>query len=376
MKELLRRVVFLTDELELGGSQRQILELAKGLRARGVEASVVYFRADRADMVPRFRAAGIEPIVVRKRWAVDPPFTLRLYRALRRLRPDVLQTYGPTADLWGRLVALALRPPVVISSARGVRVAWDRRRLQRLLDRFTTEFLANSQEVRRALHEARGVPLDRIGVIYNGLEVRPRPARREPRVAPRVIGTACRLVPQKNLSCLIQAAARLAAAGRDYRVDIAGEGPVGPALEQEARALGVASTVRFLGPRRDVPALLAEWDIAVLASWDEGLSNFLMEAMAAGLPIVASDIPSNRELLEHGRSGLLFPADDPGAFADALSSLMSDPTRAAKLGEQAAREIQRFSVEAMVEQHIALYERCLERGWVRPESPLPAPPPG
>jgi glycosyltransferase involved in cell wall biosynthesis len=371
---LLRHAVFLTDELEIGGSQRQILELAKGLRERGVRASVVYFRGERADMLPHFAAAGIEPIVVRKRRALDPPFLLRLLRTLRRLRADVLQTYGPTADLWGRLAALAARPPVVISSARGIHVLQERRRLLRPLDRFTTAFLANSQEVRRRLHEARGIPLDRIGVIYNGQRVPPRAPRSRPADGPGVAGTACRLVPEKNLACLLQASARLRAAGFDHRIEVAGEGPLRGRLEEEARALGVAGAVRFLGPRGDVPALLAGWDVAVLPSLYEGLSNFVMEAMAAGVPVVASDIPSNRELVEEGRSGLLFPPDSPQALADALASLLGDALRARGLAEEAARQIRRFSVESMVDQHLALYERCLRDGSVRP-APAPCLPP-
>lgn len=351
------KVLLIIDELEIGGAQRQVRELVKGLLAAGLSVHVIYFRPESAEMLPDFHAAGIRPIVVPKHRRVDFLFLYRLWRTIVHLQPEIVQTYSPTADLWGRAAAVLARSPVIISVARSVQMTWT----MKLLDPFTSTFISNSQAVKDSLQQNRGIPADRVTVVPNGMDLSLYGNWNRTGNAVPMIGVACRLVPVKNLSCLLHAAARLKKAGVRYLVVIAGDGPLEKVLKEEAQELGVQEDVAFLGSRTDVPQLLSGWDVAVLPSWHEGMPNFLMEAMAACLPIVASDVPANRELLKGGEVGVLFPPESPQALADALLDLLKDPQRAQALGERAGHAIQGYTVEAMVRRHLELYEQTYQR---------------
>lgn len=350
-----RRVALIIDELETGGAQRQVLELARGLTELHVSVQVIYFRAENAEMLDEFVAAGVRPLLVAKRRAIDLPFAWNLRRTLAALRPDVVQTYTATADLWGRAAALAARVPVIVSAARTDKMSAS----MKLCDPFTTVFTANSDAVRQSLIRQRGVDPDEITVIPNGIAVQrfqQTAARRNPML---VAGTVARLDEQKNLSCLLKAAAVLRDRGMEVRVEIVGDGPLRTELISEAGALGVGDRVVFHGARSDVAELLQTWDAAVLSSWHEGLSNFLMEAMAARLPIAASDIPANRELLQDGAAGRLFAPTEPAALADILADFDARRDAAASLGRAAGQAIQAYSVEVMSLRHLELYAQQL-----------------
>ena len=348
-------ILLMIDELEVGGAERQILHLAKGLNGAGLRTQVLYFRPECSAMAPDFHAAGIEPIVVKKRRAVDLAFFYRLWRRIKEMRPVIVQTYAPTADLWGRAAAWLSGVPLIVTSGRNTRMPWT----MRLLDPVTTAFVANSAAVRDQMIQKRGIAADRISVIPNGVDMPECLNRREAPNDPPVIGTACRLVRQKNVRCLLQAVGLLRDRGRLVRVEIAGSGPLWDSLRAFCRHLRLEDRVEFLGERGDMPALLARWDAAVLPSWHEGLSNFLMEAMVAGVPVVASDIPENRALLCDGKAGLLFPPHDAHGLADALWRLVNDRELSRGMSDVAKRVISEYSVEAMVSMHLTLYKRLL-----------------
>lgn len=350
-----KTILLMIDELEIGGAERQILHLVKGLKEEGFPTQVLYFRPECSAMVPDFQAAGIEPIVVEKRRAVDITFFYRLWRKIEEIRPVIVQTYTTTADLWGRAAAWLSGVPVIVTSGRNTRMPWT----MRLLDPVTTAFVANSVVVRDQMVQDRGIAVDRISVITNGIDMPGHVDQRKAPNDPPVIGTACRLVRQKNVWCLLRAVGLLRDRGQFVRVEIAGSGPLWDSLSTFCRHLGLEDRVEFLGERRDIPVLLARWDAAVLASWHEGLSNFLMEAMVAGVPIVASDIPENRALLCDGKAGLLFPLDDAQGLADALWRLVNNRELSRGMIGVAKRVISEYSVEAMVSKHLKMYKHLL-----------------
>lgn len=350
-----RRVALIIDELETGGAQRQVLELARGLRDLHVSVQVIYFRAENAEMLGEFTAAGVQPLLVRKQRSIDPGFAWRLWRTLVALRPDVVQTYTATADLWGRGAALAARVPMIVSAARTDTMS----PAMKVFDPFTDAFTANSEAVRRSVVDQRGVAPQDITVIPNGIATARFQRSDAPANEVLVAGTVARLDEQKNLACLLRAAAVLRERGRRVRIEIVGDGPLREELHGQAAALGVTDTVVFHGARRDVDALMRSWDAAILPSWHEGLSNFLMEAMAARLPIAASDIPANRELLQDGRVGRLFAPAQPEALADILAEFDSDRERATALGASAGRAVQTYSVESMSLRYLRLYAQHL-----------------
>lgn len=267
----------------------------------------------------------------------------------RRERLDVVFTFFRDTNIVATLGARWAGVPVV-SGRRNLGYWHTPReiRILRFLNRFTRLFVANSEAVREQTVRREGVSRERIEVIPNAVDVeRFRPAARGererlrtrlgiPATAP-VIGCVANLRPIKGHDALLEAFAAVCVRMPEARLALVGEGPTEAALRGRAGVLGVLDRVHFLGPRGDVPELLRAFDLAVLASHSEGLSNALLEAMASGLPTVATAVGGNPELLEDGALGLLVPPHDAAAMAAALGDLLASPDRCRQLGA-AARE--------------------------------------
>lgn len=235
--------------------------------------------------------------------------------------------------------------------------------------------VAPSRSVERELVEA-GYCGSRVHLVPNGIPIPPErgpgaklaarndlgavsPALRLPPGAPLAVYTG-RLDEAKGLGDLLGAWQAIAATWPQARLWLAGEGPYHTALEQEIRARELTGQVVLAGVFDSVDELLAAADLFVLPSWEEGMSVALLEAMAAGLPVVATDIPGNRDLVTGGRTGLLVPARDPARLADAIARLLTEPALGAALGAAArGRAASRFSVARMAERHLELFDRLL-----------------
>jgi L-malate glycosyltransferase len=171
-----------------------------------------------------------------------------------------------------------------------------------------------------------------------------------------------RLVPKNGIPDLLDAWARVAVTHPRARLWIAGDGMQRAELERRAGAMSPATRPRFLGLRDDLDRLLPQCSLLVQPSWFEGLSNAILEAMAAGLPVVATAVGGSPELVQHGRTGLLVPLRDPAALADAIATVLDDPERGMEMGALGRQRVaEHFSIEQMVRSTEALYERLLER---------------
>ncbi|MBA3585933.1 MAG: glycosyltransferase [Gemmatimonadetes bacterium] len=227
-------------------------------------------------------------------------------------------------------------------------------------------YIAVSEEVARRMRARFRVPASKLQVVRNGIDLdrycraadprlRLLLARDEPRA---VVLTVARLDPQKGHEYLLAAAAAIPQAVFVF----AGEGEERPRLERMARALGVADRVRFLGHRSDIPDLLAVCDVFVLPSLYEGLPLAVLEAMAAAKPVVATAVGGTDEAVTNGKSGLLVPPAEPSALADAIRTVLGDPTVARRLGEAGqARARREFSASRMIREVSGVYEDLLER---------------
>jgi glycosyltransferase involved in cell wall biosynthesis len=205
--------------------------------------------------------------------------------------------------------------------------------------------VANSHAAASRLRR-EGVPSRSIHVVSNGVELPERPTRN--RAGRPRAGCVANLRPEKGHDVLIEALAARPDL-RDLQVELVGDGPCRSALDAQARARGVGEQVRFLGERRDVGERLANADLFVLPSRTEALPNSVMEAMAAGLPIVACRIGGIPELVEDGVTGLLVPPDDPDALGEAMAQLVANPARASALGAAARAAVaERFSMARMI----------------------------
>jgi glycosyltransferase involved in cell wall biosynthesis len=235
--------------------------------------------------------------------------------------------------------------------------------LQRHAYRFAHAIVANSRAAAARLHD-EGIAAERVKVIANGVDLdRFRPVLRE-RPVTTVISVA-NLRREKAHECLLDAAARLAPRHPALRYTIVGDGPRADELQALAWTLGIADRVRFLGHREDVTELLADADVFVLPSRSEAFPNGALEAMAAGLPVVACRVGGLTDLVEHGRTGLLVPPDDPAALADALDALVRSPGTARTFGGAARAEVAaRYSYDRMVAGFEELYVTELKAaGW-------------
>jgi glycosyltransferase involved in cell wall biosynthesis len=295
---------------------------------------------------------------------------LRFVRAVRRERPDVVQSFLFLDNTVARLAGLVSPETVVVTGARGLQNRTNPvvKAVDRLLIPLSDYIVSNSTSGAETYVE-RGADPDRVDVVHNGrnldafIEAEPAPLREEfdvPAGAP-LVGMVSRLVPKKGQIDLVDAWPRVRASHPDAHLVLVGDGAEREALAARAASLGVADSVHFAGNRDDVPQVLAALDVFVFTSYSEGLSGALLEAMAAGKPIVATGIVENRELVTDGETATLVPTHAPDAVARAVVDLLDDPTRAATLGRAAQRDaVDRFSLERMVGNFEAFYESVLD----------------
>lgn len=366
-----KRLLVVSDEMEIGGSQRQITLLLGGLDRARWQPELLFFR-DRSFLIDELERLGIPIHHVPKRGRIDPGFVLRYAAFLRRGRYDVVHAFSLTAELWTVLTKpLVWRSFRFVSSVRGLYLTESRRfwRLKRFVVRRSDAVIANARACASETARRVGVASDRFDVVPNGvfipsaLPACERDAQRTRIGVPegRAFGLFVgRLVKEKNLACLIRALGRLEPDARPWMA-IAGNGPMHADLVAMAAAAGLQADLNFIGERRDVTDLMQTADFLVLPSSQEGMSNALLEAMAAGCPVIASAVGGNRELVADQHSGLLFPNDDDHALGVCLRLLVTDPTLRTKLSKQAWEHAQaQHAVERMVSATAAVYERCLQ----------------
>ena len=347
-----------------GGTEGQMSELARRLDRRRFEVHVACLHRNGAWMARATEgAASVAEFPIRGFGRASTIARMREFAAwCRQRRIAVLHATDLYANVFALPPALAAGVPVRIANRREINpdksaglVA-----LQRFAYACAHKVVANSGAAHARLRQER-VSDRAIAIIANGLDlsayaVRARGSR------PRRIVTVANLRAEKAHETLIDAAPWLLETYPDAEFSFVGAGARLTELRRHAERSGVAAHVQFLGHRDDVPALLAESDIFALTSRSEAFPNSVIEAMAAGLPVVATNVGGVSELVEHGRSGLLVPPDDPRAVAAALRELMAKPERAAALGEAARRTVEaRFSFDRMVRSFGELYLDLLQR---------------
>jgi glycosyltransferase involved in cell wall biosynthesis len=293
----------------------------------------------------------------------------RFAQYIRRNHIQIVHTYGFYPNVFA-IPAARVAGAVIIASIRdtGDGLTSVQRRIQKLVCKMADCVLVNAEAIRKTL-VAEGYRQDNILVIRNGINL---PAFREnrsdgelrnslglPRSA-RMVLVFARLNQLKGVDYFLDAAVSVAARFPDVHFVIAGGGAHRKALEEHALQLGLADRVVFTGFRTDIPALLSEATLSVLPSLSEGLSNSLLESMAAGVPAIATRVGGNPEVIEDGVTGLLVPARDARSLAEAMSLVLGDSELAARLGEAGPRRVaQYFSVERTVSETEQLYRKLV-----------------
>lgn len=361
-------VLLMVRELGLGGSERQTVETARALDRSEFSPHVACLRSGglrRRDL----EEAGV-PILTLPVRSLAGLSALHGARLLRRyIRGHSIQlvhTFDTPSNLFGVPAARLARTPVVLSSQRAYRELTPPfgRRLLRITDRMADGVVVNCQALARHMVQDESVEMSRVLLCHNGIDTetfQPGPAVLRSTVlkdAGLVAGVVCGLRAEKRLDLLLQAFARIAAPGR--KLVIVGSGPLRGEIEALSSRLSLQPYCHFEPATSAVTDWLRAIDVFVLPSRSEALSNSLMEAMACGCAVIASDIGGNPELVSHDSTGLLFPSGDVEALAAALTRLAEDPCLRASLGARAASFIrERFTLAHAVQRMAAIYREKL-----------------
>lgn len=362
-------VTHVVENLERGGLERVVIDLVLAQRDAGAQCMVVcLFQA--GALAAELTGQGIDVVACGKRRSADLRAMLRARIAMRRTPADVLHTHNVTAHYYAVAAALGLRYRHVLNTRHGMG-GFDPATRGECLYRCTmpaTDSVVAVSGVLQHVFERGGVrPRSSLLAIPNGLQVdRYQPGDADSRArlvaelelepGTRLVGTVGRLHPVKNQALLIQAFARLPASSSPTALVLVGGGPLREELAGLALQEGVAGRVRFLGDRSDVGRLLQGLDVFVLPSLTEGYSIALLEACATGLPVVATRVGGNGEIVRHGVNGLLVPSGDVGALATTLSGLLADEGTRLALGAAGRQWIlEHGSMEAMVRRYAQVY---------------------
>ena len=365
-----RAAVFLmVNSLETGGTEKQFVLISDAIDPaefsveRGCLKRTGAF-LDQVNGIAEFSPGGSMFRLQSQRARV------KLARYLRRKQIAVAHSFDFYTNLMLIPAARLAGVPVVIGSHRqlgDLLTPWQFR-AQNVMLRWCDKVVCNSRAAAGALRRS-GCNEDRLGIIPNGLPEQAFAAR-QPALARedgvQRIGFVSRMNdPSKNHELFLRVAAKLALRFPLLQFVLAGDGPLRQHLEQVAQSLGVDGRVVFLGDRRDIPAVLASLDISVLPSRSESLSNVVLESMAAGVPVVATDVGGNCELIRDGEEGLLVPLGDEEALGCALERLLHDVELRREMGRRArASALANYSVEKIRDQYRDLYRSLLvEKGW-------------
>ncbi len=362
------RLVHVIPTLDQGGAEKQLCLLCSHLDRQQVETHVVVL-THTGPREQALREAGIPVHFINKRSKFDPLAYGRLKAKLRELRPDIVHTWLFAANCYGRAAAKAVGVPVIIAGERSVD-PW-KRSWQIFIDKWlmkhTTAVITNTAAV-TDFYASRGLVTDRFVVIPNAVEPYTGPAIsrdeafRRLGIPPRdkLVLAIGRLWPQKGYMDLVWAGELMAVAHGSAWLVIVGDGPQRERLQQFRDDSRAENSVRFAGERTDARELLSATDVLWNGSHYEGQSNTILEAMAQGVPVIASDIPGNRDLVAHEQTGYLYPLGDVAVLSRLTVRLLNDESLRSTMGQAAqSRARDEFSIARMVQRHHETYQQLL-----------------
>ncbi len=364
-----RKICQIIPTLDQGGAEKQMSLLACHLNRQQFESHVVVLTRS-GPLEQTLLDAGVHVHLIGKRNKLDPAALLRLTRTLRQLAPDVVHTWLFAANSYGRWAARRAGVPIIVAGERCVDPwkRWWHYAIDRRLLRSTSTIVTNTDAV-SSFYAQHGIPRESFTVIPNAVIPSSQPSlsrlelfkRLGVKPRGRVVGAVGRLWKQKGYRDLIWAGELVRVAYHDAVLLILGDGPDREALRAFRDRSGAQDAVHFVGHRSDAAQLMSAFDVLWNGSLYEGQSNTILEAMTLGIPAVASDIPGTRDLIEHAKTGYLYPPGDLGSLTRSTVALLRDDALRAQMGEQARRRASRlFSLEQMVQSHERLYLSLLD----------------
>lgn len=366
----LPHVLLVVDQFSknLGGGERIALKLAAFLPQYGYRASILTFSADPATTAFESAPCPVYLLPLHRTYdltAIKGAFTLR--RFLKQQNIKIVQTFFESSDIWAGFVTRTLSNAKLIWSRRDMGILRSRKHevAYRLMAGLPDAVFAVSELVRQHCIDEDGIAPDRVETIYNGLDLAswstpPHTANRSAQLLVTTIGNIRHV---KGHDIFIKAAAAIAPQFPNVCFSIAG-GVLEPTYFEElqslVRTLNLGDRFQFAGGVTNLHEHLSAANIFVLPSRSEGFSNAIVEAMAASLPVVATNVGGNAEAVQDGVSGFIVPSEDPQALAAAIMQLLSDPAKAQAMGIAGKqRVVEKFTIEAMMKQTTATYTRLL-----------------
>ena len=363
-----KRILQIIATLDRAGAEKQMGLLARGLPREEFEVHVCALSRG-GPLLAELVAAGVPTTVIGQRWPLDPQACWRLRRHVARLRPDLIHTWRFAAHVCGHVVGRAcgvkclIAGPDCVAPGKG----WFELAADGYVARHSSRVVLSSTEMRDRWVRC-GLPAEKVRVIPSGVAPAEPPAGTRRQLLEelglpaqsRLVGLVGGLWPRKRIKDAIWAADLLKVIRDDAHLLVIGDGPQRDRLRKFRDQVVIRDKVHFLGHREDVSQMLPHFDVLWSTSGYEGQSNAILEAMAAGVPVVATDIPGTRELVLPGVTGYLVPVGDRAALAKHAERLLNDPALAARLGEAAQERVQsEFSVRKMIDRHMDLYRELL-----------------
>jgi len=344
--------LFIDTEPVWRGGQDQLLTLLRGLIVRGHRLHMICHPHTLLEERAREAGVTVHPLKIRSEFGLIA--MVRILALLARIRPEVLAFNTPRPILPGNLASLVMGVKARIIFRR-VNFPLRKNFITRLKYNWGIDCIVTVSESIRQQLRTDGVPASRILTVYEGIDLTPY-AKREfsiacPRIEPMVVGTVAHFSSEKGLCHLVEAAALIPEVSSRMRFVLVGDGACRADLENRVREHGLEGCFHFAGFQKKPIPYLSSFDCFVLPSLSEGLSSAILSAMAASLPVIATNVGGIPELVQHEENGLLVPPADPVALAQAIQRLADDPAEAIRMGRQGRLRVERqFTLQRMIQQ--------------------------
>lgn len=358
------KVCYIIGQLSIGGTEKQLYELVKNIDKKNFQPIIISL-SHGGFWSEEIKKLDIELIELKRKKSKEFKRLFHIVWLLHKIKPDIVHTFLFPANSYGRIASIVNRVPVIVSSERNLpELGKDKNTYMILIDKilsfFSDAIICNSMVAADMLVRVHHFNKNKIFVIHNGININ------QSNISLKEnhnfsIGTVCRLKHQKNLKLFIDMARQLLNKKNNLKFIIIGDGPLKSELENYAVKLGLKECIFFLGEKKNVFDFLRKINVFVLTSLYEGLSNAIMEAMISGLPVVATDVGGNRELISNGETGFLCQPNNISDLVEKVMYIIDNPKKAEEMGRNGrVKIINEFSIDKMVKKTENIYLRLLE----------------